>query len=110
MPIKIFGDGAEGFRKLQAAMAEATARDATAATATPESANGSSPTSDGPDPPLVIQLQAAEGHANEHFEFRDLTQRTESTTPALPIEERSRAVQEYRRSLLGKQKPQGGAQ
>ena len=59
---------------------------------------------------LVIHVESAPGSAQQYFSFRDVTDRSEPLPEVLPMAERSRAVQEFRRSLMGKREPTGGVQ
>jgi len=97
VPIMIWGHDSAWLQKLREAQAASAApAEQEAAAAEPEK--------------LVINVDPAPGSDQQHFSFRDVTDRSKPQPEVLPMAERSRAVQEYRRSRMGKPKSTVGAQ
>ncbi len=99
VPVMLWGHDSAWLQQLQEARAPAAAATQLAPdTAEPKAEN------------RVIQVQSEPGSDQQAFSFRDITDRSKPQPEVLPMAERSRAVQELRRSLMGKAKSTEGAQ
>jgi len=99
VPIMRWGHDSPWLQKLKEAQASATAPSQLGPDATEPKAEK-----------RVIEVQSAPGSDQQAFSFRDITDRSKPRPEVLPMAERSRAVQELRRSLMGRPKSPGGAQ
>ncbi len=103
VPIMIWGHDSAWLQQLREAQATSSAASAQPAQ---QEAAGAEPEAK----KLVIQVESAPGSDQQGFSFRDITDRSQPHPEVLPMADRSRTVQEYRRSLMGKPKSTGGAQ
>ena len=97
VPIVIMGQDSAWLQKL---------RESQTGAATPEQQAAPAPEAE----VRVVQVESAAGSTQQSFSFRDITDRSQPQPEVLPMAARSRAVQEVRRSLMGKRKSTGGTQ